>query len=507
MKDKSAKTVSTTLKFKLIPFLPRIPQKLLSDQGTEFTSVLFNEVLEEFAIEHVLASSHRPQTNGVTERVNRTILQTLRMMIQQNPTDWDLQLPQVVVKYNNTWHATIKATPSDFLVQRQHSCARGNPCLRQYWKSPAEKFSPFNIGDKVAYKSMFQGNLASNKFKPRFKGPYVITKVYDSTLAYDIAKYPINEREGVIQAHFSQLRKWVDVPRYLLRNPYFRQHLQNQLKQQDEDYQQNLAEINEEQGEIADEESLTGTELTPPVLPKDDSDEDDDDFSYQLAEEDHHLLEELRKRQKEAQEKMLELINNDYSTFLSNSYRVLQESFDAAIGINESQANSGSNRLAEVSKEDNITTNRFIQTDLTIPPEEEEEDEDLFQTTFGESFEGFCPLEYSVDQDSFEGFVPKALSTIMEEPDSYYQLNFSNEVNDEAANSLGEFDPEEFYIEETYMDLRLPLEVSPSEEEQQMDSGEPRPSPRRLRSHGEAPRIEYIMERPLEYKIRKEKES
>jgi hypothetical protein len=337
----------------------------------------------------------------------------------------------------------------------------------------------------------------------------VITKVYDSTLAYDIAKLPINEKEGVIQAHFSQLRKWIDVPRYLLRNPYFRQHLQNQQNQYNEDYQQDHAEINEEQGEISIEESLPDPTPTPTFSPEDDSEEDDDDFSVQLPVEDYHLLEELRRRQTRAQEEIFKLIDKDYSTFLSDSFRVLQESFDVTNVTREtnvnSRINSELNGLTELSNVNDVNISRFTQTDITIPPEEEEEEDDLFNTTLNdESFEGFCPLDYSVDHDSIEEFVPQALSPIMEEPDSYYQLNFSDEFSDKTVDSFEGFDPKGFYIEENYMELQGHVDASPEKEEprmeMEMNSGKQEPSPRRLRSHGEAPQHDYIMERPLEYR-------
>ncbi|KAL7636464.1 UNVERIFIED_CONTAM: hypothetical protein RMT77_013239 [Armadillidium vulgare] len=180
------------------------------------------------------------------------------------------------------------------------------------------------------------------------------------------------------------------------------------------------------------------------------------------------------------------------------------------------RANPGSNISADVSNVAKINTTRFTQTDLTIPPEEEEEEDDLFNmfnTTMIESFEGFCPVNYSIEQDSFEELVPKAFSTITEEPDNYYQLNFSDEFSDKLAESVEGFDPECFYIEENYLELPVPREAT--EEERQMDvtelkemnSPEKEPSPRRLRSQGNAATHDYVMGQPLEYKIRKEKKA
>lgn len=58
-----------------------------------------------------------PQCNGVTERVNRTLLQLFRMLAHDNPTSWDNKPTQAVTIYNNTWHSTIQSTPSDMLLK------------------------------------------------------------------------------------------------------------------------------------------------------------------------------------------------------------------------------------------------------------------------------------------------------------------------------------------------------------------------------------------------------
>src|SRR5678816_1304140 len=129
-----------------------IPERLLSDRGLEFMGEPFKIVLNEFGITHVVISSHMPQCNGVTERVNRTLLQLLRSLAQDNPSSWDDQLPQAVILYNHTWHSAINATPSDILLKHAHSY-KHNPCHQQFWRDPSKHFSPYKIGEKVAYKT------------------------------------------------------------------------------------------------------------------------------------------------------------------------------------------------------------------------------------------------------------------------------------------------------------------------------------------------------------------
>jgi transposase InsO family protein len=50
-----------------------VPEKILSDQGTEFQSHLISEVLELLDFHRLMTSAHHPETDALTERFNRTI--------------------------------------------------------------------------------------------------------------------------------------------------------------------------------------------------------------------------------------------------------------------------------------------------------------------------------------------------------------------------------------------------------------------------------------------------
>ena len=89
IKDKRAQTVATALKEKILPTLPKIPERILSDNGQEFVGRVTEEVLEEFNIVHSKSSAYFAPGNGVTERVNRTIIQLLK---DDRELKWDEKL-------------------------------------------------------------------------------------------------------------------------------------------------------------------------------------------------------------------------------------------------------------------------------------------------------------------------------------------------------------------------------------------------------------------------------
>ncbi|UYV75961.1 hypothetical protein LAZ67_13001935, partial [Cordylochernes scorpioides] len=56
------------------------PQYLISDRGSQFTSNLMKEVMKTCKIKHCFTTSYHPQTNGLTERLNRTLINMLKPM-------------------------------------------------------------------------------------------------------------------------------------------------------------------------------------------------------------------------------------------------------------------------------------------------------------------------------------------------------------------------------------------------------------------------------------------
>ena len=58
-----------------------------------------------------LASTHHPQTNGLTERMNRTLINMIKKMTQHRTHEWDLKLPLFEFAYNITPHSTTGVSP------------------------------------------------------------------------------------------------------------------------------------------------------------------------------------------------------------------------------------------------------------------------------------------------------------------------------------------------------------------------------------------------------------
>ena len=80
----------------------------------EFNTYFFNECATENNIKLYFSEPNDLDKNAIVERVNRTIAQLLqKWRTATNRRVWYKILPDVVENYNNTFHRTIKATPSD----------------------------------------------------------------------------------------------------------------------------------------------------------------------------------------------------------------------------------------------------------------------------------------------------------------------------------------------------------------------------------------------------------
>jgi hypothetical protein len=88
-----------------------LPNNIVSDRGSKFTSKLWRYLTARLGISLQLSTSYHPQTDGQTERVNQVVEQYLRIFTSYKQDDWSTLLPQASFVYNNTRHATTGVSP------------------------------------------------------------------------------------------------------------------------------------------------------------------------------------------------------------------------------------------------------------------------------------------------------------------------------------------------------------------------------------------------------------
>ena len=102
-------------------FVYGAPVKLLSDNGSQFTSRFFLAVCKILSIESVFTTAYHPQTNGQVERFNRTLVSTLRHYLADNQRDWDQYTDALTYGYNCTVNRMIGMRPFELVLSRTPS--------------------------------------------------------------------------------------------------------------------------------------------------------------------------------------------------------------------------------------------------------------------------------------------------------------------------------------------------------------------------------------------------
>jgi len=91
--------------------LHRLPQDIIIDRGSIFTSDLWKETIKQQGIERRLSTAFHPQTDRQTERTNSTLEQDLRAYINYQQDNWKRLLQIAEFAYNNGHQESIKRAP------------------------------------------------------------------------------------------------------------------------------------------------------------------------------------------------------------------------------------------------------------------------------------------------------------------------------------------------------------------------------------------------------------
>ena len=86
-----------------------------TDQSWNFESKLFQSLMHSLQIDLTRTTSFHPQSNVVTERMNRTLLNLLAKTLDDFQSNWNHQAPYVMMAFRTSVHESTGYTPQ-FLV-------------------------------------------------------------------------------------------------------------------------------------------------------------------------------------------------------------------------------------------------------------------------------------------------------------------------------------------------------------------------------------------------------
>ena len=191
LKDKKGISIVNAFD-KIIKQSNRKPNKIWVDQRGEFYNI-FEKWLSDNDIN--MYSTYNKGKSVVAERFIRTLKNKLYKHMTATGKNLYYVLDDVVNKYNNTEHSTIKMKPIDV----------GDNNKRVYIDKHNEKDSRFKVGDRVRisrYKNIFAKGYTPNWSKEIF----TVDKIND-TVPYTYDLKDLNDEEIIGSFHDKELQK------------------------------------------------------------------------------------------------------------------------------------------------------------------------------------------------------------------------------------------------------------------------------------------------------------
>ena len=108
--NQKAETVADILSFQYMPEHGAIEQ-LHTDQGGSFDAKIVKEICTILETRKTRTTGYHPQSNGLVERFNRTLIAMLTKHQVDHPADWDKHLSLVATAYNTSVHDSTGYTP------------------------------------------------------------------------------------------------------------------------------------------------------------------------------------------------------------------------------------------------------------------------------------------------------------------------------------------------------------------------------------------------------------
>ena len=136
-----------------------LPEMLVSDNGSAFTSAEFQTFTSRNGIRHVKSAAYHPATNGLAERA----VQTFKEALKKTVGDLETRLARFLFQYRTTPHSTTGCSPAELLLGRKPrtpldllhpDSASGNhqtPCPTAQWETVQAKVAKAQSRQKEAH--------------------------------------------------------------------------------------------------------------------------------------------------------------------------------------------------------------------------------------------------------------------------------------------------------------------------------------------------------------------
>lgn len=144
-----------------------LPESIVSDRDPRFVSLFWKALWQQVGTRLRMSTGYHPETDGQTERQNRTLEEMLRAYVSYLQDDWDCFLVPAEMAYNNTVQASSKQTPF-FLNCGQHPRlaldVAVQPAVQSNNPTAAERISELHRRIELAKKELQRAQQRQAKY-------------------------------------------------------------------------------------------------------------------------------------------------------------------------------------------------------------------------------------------------------------------------------------------------------------------------------------------------------
>ena len=91
----------------------------INDQGREFVNAVADTLHDMTGVDQRITSAYHPQSNGLCERQNRTIKNSLVKVLNENPEEWPSIIEGIIFAHRVSRHSSTKFSPFYLLYHRE----------------------------------------------------------------------------------------------------------------------------------------------------------------------------------------------------------------------------------------------------------------------------------------------------------------------------------------------------------------------------------------------------
>jgi transposase InsO family protein len=139
-----------------------VPNKIVSNRGTQFTSHFLQQLHDALGTHLKFSLAYHPQTDGQIGRTNQILEDMLRACALQDKIGWDKRLLYAEFSYNNSYQASLYMSPFEALY--------GTNCRTPlHWDQPGERqvFGPDILLEAEENIKMVRENLKAAQSRQR----------------------------------------------------------------------------------------------------------------------------------------------------------------------------------------------------------------------------------------------------------------------------------------------------------------------------------------------------